>query len=74
MLNLSRINRIRSQHVVEKVTLLLIVLCSDLQSPGLSILACLITADKAPSPFHSLSKFKFVLAKAQKPVFGCRSL
>lgn len=74
MLNLSRINGIHSQHVVKKVMLLLIVLRSDLQSPGLAILVCLITTDKAPSLFHSLSKFKFMSAKAQNPVFGYRSL
>lgn len=49
MLNLSRKNGIHFQHVVKKVMLLLIVLCSDLQSPGLAILVCLITTDKAPS-------------------------
>lgn len=53
--------------------LLLIVLCSDLQSPGLSILGCLITIDKAPSIFYSLAKFQFMSAKDQNTVFGYRS-
>lgn len=66
MLNLGRINCINSQEVVKKVTLLLIVLRSDLQSPGLSILVCLIATDKGPSVFHSLSRF--MSAKAQNPV------
>lgn len=72
-LKLSKISHTQAWHFVKKVALLLVVLCSDLQSPGLSILVCLISTGKTSSLFHSLSKFKFMSTKAQNPVsgYGC---